>query len=103
MRVGPFGRKNEIEIEEEDKVSRVEFMYPEIYNKNSFNYLIVGLCHTRAADDIRIHYESERDGWSIEQATKFQWEVDDKDCDPGWVEVAFIEAWGSDPNHGEMP
>lgn len=31
----------------------------------------------------------------------FEWEIDDKECDPGWTEVAFIPAWqleeGSDP------
>ena len=93
MRIEPWGRKNEVEIESEDKRSYVYFSYPEIYNKDDFNYLLVGLSHIRAADDIRIHYESERDGWAIEQASIFEWERDDEVCDPGWKEVAFVEAW----------
>src|ERR1043166_3303349 len=73
---------------------RIEWMYPDIYEGK--HRLILGLCHVRATDAIRIHYESERDGWVIEQASKFEWEPDDKICDPGWKEVAFIQAWASD-------
>lgn len=71
--------------------AHIEWMYPGIYDKKS--YLTLGLCHTRSADDIRINYDSERDGWIIEQASVFEWDCDDEICDPDWKEVAFIQAW----------
>lgn len=57
----------------------------------------VGLIDVRAADSIRIHYDFERDGYVIRQASKFEWAADDEVCDPGWQEVAFIQAWGREP------
>lgn len=54
----------------------------------------IGLMDVRAADDIRISYDKDRDGWKIEQASIFEWDADDKICDPDWQEVAFVKAWG---------
>lgn len=54
----------------------------------------VSLVDMRAADDIRIEYDFDRDGWSIKQASKFSWELDDKIQDEDWQEVSFVKAWG---------
>lgn len=70
----------------------VDWEYPEIYNENK-SHIILGLVHTRAADSIRISYDSGRDGWVIEQASTFEWSGDNKICDPDWKEVAFVQAW----------
>lgn len=67
--------------------------YPEIYDRSKQSTLTISLCHTRAADDIRIKYDSDRDGWVIEQASVFEWEAGDKSCDQDWKEVAFVQAW----------
>lgn len=56
--------------------------------------ITVTLMDVRAADDIRISYDYERDGWKIEQASKFEFPADDEVCDPDWQEVAFVQAWG---------
>jgi hypothetical protein len=53
----------------------------------------VGMCDVRSADSIRISYDFERDGWSIKQASIFEWSIEDKVCDEGWQEVAFIQSW----------
>lgn len=73
----------------------VELWYPGA-NSNKINQVQVGLCDVRAADDIRIEYDFERDGWSIKQ--QLFWEgpeshdlVEDVDH---WYEVAFVQAWG---------
>jgi hypothetical protein len=42
----------------------------------------IGLIDIRAADDIRVSYDHNRNGWVIQQA-----------LDDGWTEVAFVEAW----------
>jgi len=55
----------------------------------------IGLMDVRAADDLRIEYDFERDGWIVKQARVFRWDADDEVCDPQWIEVAFIEAWAS--------
>ena len=72
--------------------NRIDFIYPEIYAKEK-STLEIGLIHTRASDSIRISYDSERDGWVIEQASTFEWDGTDKVCDMDWQEVAFIQAW----------
>lgn len=55
--------------------------------------LELNLGDVRAADGIRIHYDFERDGWSIQQASRFEWDEDDEDLDNDWQEVAFVQAW----------
>lgn len=61
--------------------------------------LVIGLMDVRAADNIRVSYDFERDGWKIEQASTFSWDADDEVCDPDWQEVAFVEAWGREKTH----
>lgn len=82
----------------------VELMYPRLAKDDPERptHVEVGLCDVRAADSIRISYDFQRDGWKIEQAQRFRWEVSEElnerglSCgDPGWIEVAFVEAWGS--------
>lgn len=53
----------------------------------------IGLMDVRAADDIRISYDFERDGWKVEQ----EHIITDRGHYWGtgeWSEVAFVEAWG---------
>jgi len=71
----------------------VHWSYPEIYDREKQDSLEIALEHTRAADSIRIKYDSQRDGWVIEQASKFEWDEDEDECDSDWQEVAFIKAW----------
>jgi hypothetical protein len=55
--------------------------------------LQIALMHVRAADDIQVSYDMDRDGWVIKQASRFSWGAEDEGCDPDWQEVAFIQAW----------
>ena len=64
----------------------VEFFYPR--TPNHVKTIEIGLEDVRAADNIRVSYDFERDGWKIEQASRDM--VDDED----WQEVAFVHAWG---------
>jgi len=47
----------------------------------------------RATDGIRLNYDYKRDGWVIEQASRFAWPLEDQACDRDWQEVAFIQSW----------
>lgn len=68
----------------------VEWFYPDIYKGTS--RLVVNLSHVRAADGLGIRYDSERDGWVIEQHPFVEhdgWSEPVGD----WTEVAFVKAW----------
>ena len=73
--------------------SNIGWVYPEIYDKQHRDCIIIELCHTRSANPIRIEFDSERDGYIIQQPTRFSWPIDDCCCDQVWKEVAFIQAW----------
>lgn len=72
------------------QTERVEFFYPDREGKTR---IIVSLSDVRAADDMVITYDFARDGYSIRMATVHGWTVDDAECDPKLVEVAFVPAW----------
>ena len=75
-----------------ERTLRADLWYPR--NEGAaIDEVIVGLMDVRAADDIRITYDFERDGWVIWQASRFAWNIDDPVCDPDWQEVAFVQAW----------
>lgn len=73
--------------------AHISLWYPNI---RPVKHIEVGLMDVRAADNIRISYDFDRDGWKIEQASIFSWESDDKIQDACWQEVAFIKAWARD-------
>jgi hypothetical protein len=84
----------------------VEWMYPEIYGKDidgtplPRSVLKIGLMHTRAANDIEIEYDSDRDGYVIYQMVTVGWKevegLEGRNCyEPieKRKEKAFIPAW----------
>lgn len=84
-----------VEIIVRGETISVDLCYPRMDDER-VRAIEVGLSDVRAADQIRITYDFERDGWKIEQASIFEWEVDDAVCDRGWKEVAFIPAWSQE-------
>jgi hypothetical protein len=58
----------------------------------------IGLEDVRAANDILIRFDFERNGWVIEMPSVFSWPIDDKVMDDKPIEVAFIRAWQTDPD-----
>ena len=68
----------------------VELSYPR-YSK--INKIEINLSDVRAADGVRVSYDYDRDGWIVKQASTFEWDSDDDECDSDWQEVAFIKAW----------
>ena len=68
----------------------VELTYPR--TEGNKKYIEISLLDTRAVDDIRIHFDFDRDGWVISQASVFEWDIADEECNPDWQEVAFIQA-----------
>ena len=79
--------------QDEDTVY-VDLWYPRVSDNR--NFIEVGLFDVRAADNVRISYDFDRDGWLIEQAKFHSWEADDEECDPEWTEAAFVQAWGNE-------
>lgn len=79
----------------------VDLAYPRAERNDSA--IQIGLLDTRAADDIRICYDFDRDGWVISQERlkgKEDGGVVSLDP-PEWVEVAFIEAWALEQRIGD--
>lgn len=74
----------------------IELWYPSI-NDEAENFGVeIELMHVRAADSIRVLYDGKRDGWSILQASIFEWpdmETAHAPNSEDWQEVAFIPAW----------
>ena len=82
------------EIRQYKNVLDVEIMYPNCGPEDErVDTVEVGLSDVRAADSIRVTYDYDRDGWSIKQASIFEWEADDTEADADWQEVAFVRAW----------
>ena len=87
-----------LEASRHEDTVHIDIWYPR--NEGSAQYLEVGLMEVRAADNIRISYDFDRDGYKIEQASKFRWEADDQVCDRDWQEVAFVKAWAREAKDG---
>ena len=67
----------------------INLWYPGIDDNPTF--MQVGLDHCRAADNIRISYDFDRDGYKIEQS----------DGD-NWFEVFFAQAWKYEKEEEEV-
>lgn len=89
--IGEAALDNRHQVNRRGDTLSIELFYPRV--EGHANRLRIGLCDIRAADDILIEYDFRRDGWSIKQASIFQWDADDEICDPDWQEVAFVQAW----------
>lgn len=70
----------------------IDLWYPDT-DDAAVRCFVIGLVDVRSADGIRISYDKDRDGWSIEQALNHDWPVDDDVRDLGWYEVSFVPAW----------
>lgn len=68
----------------------LDIWYPD---QREVKFIEVGLMAVRATDSIRISYNFERNGWIIEQASRFGWNCDDDICDRDWQEVSFVGSW----------
>lgn len=72
--------------------AHITVMYPN--NPDSLiKHLVINQCSVRASDGVRLHYDYDRDGFVIEQASKWEWDEKDEVCDPDWQEVAFVQSW----------
>lgn len=83
----------DFEVHEEARSASFQFWYPR--TEGHVNELLVGLSDVRAADSILIHYDFDRDGYVIQQASRFSW-AEGEEIDQDWQEVAFIQAWARD-------
>jgi hypothetical protein len=83
---------------QEGDILHLDLVYPNIADDPSvgrIRKIQIGLMDVRAADDIRISYDFERDGWKIEQE-KINTNQGHYTGTGEWVEVAFIEAWANE-------
>lgn len=88
MNIIGFNRKN---VDSPFPIPEVKLFYPRC--DGNADTIRIGLSDVRAADDILVTYDFERDGWVIKQGSRFEWGADEV-VDEDWQEVAFIQAWG---------
>lgn len=84
----------------------IDWMYPEIYGaEKPKSVLNIALYHTRAANDIEIEYDSEKDGWEIYQTIpigNFKRRSDNiYSQDQKRKLIAFIPAWDEEYSFSE--
>lgn len=79
--------------------TRIKLQYPR--DKSSAKFAIVGLVDVRAADDIRISYDFDRDGWKIEQEQIVN-DNGNYQCAGKWIESAFVPAYGQEKQINEQ-
>ncbi len=96
-------RIENVEVEDmiEEEAMHIEIDYP---RNNKVNTIEIGLCDVRAADDIRIRFDFERNGWVILQPRSFYNEIEDSSyehCEE-WIESAFCPAWKYELSEDEM-
>lgn len=85
-----------LRIMRRDQTVAVTLLYPprdEADQPHKPRYVEFDQESVRASDGIRIHYDYHRDGYVIEQASRFAWAGDDAVRDPDWQEVAFVRTW----------
>lgn len=92
---------NNFHIRRDGDELSVEITYPQI-TKSGVTKIYIDQESVRATDGIRLQYDYERDGWIIEQASRFAWRADDNVCDPDWREVAFIQSWAREESEDEQ-
>lgn len=87
---------NNFHISKRDDTLSVVLTYPPRDNENpnkQVRYVEIDQESVRASDGVRLFYDYERDGFVVQQASRFAWNMGDKVCDPDWQEVAFIQSW----------
>ncbi len=80
---------------EVDGTAWINWNYPEIYDRDKQDSLRICLYHTRAANDLTVKFDSERNGYVLY--------MDKTVCRDGWAEtiindqeVGFINAYNED-------
>lgn len=80
------------EVRRKQREASFDFIYPRSED-DRVQSLTVGLEDVRAANDITIRFDFERDGWVITSGTKFMWMDGEDATDDRPEEVGFIPSW----------
>lgn len=91
---------NNLHIRRNGDTLSVEMTYPQI-TKSGVTKIFIDQESVRATDGIRLQYDYDRDGWIIEQQSRFGFRADDKVQDPDWQEVVFVQSWARQESEEE--
>jgi len=84
-----------------DQTLSINVTYPgwsEGDSPESVRFIKVNQESVRASDGIRLSYDYQRDGWSIQQPKSREVEVSDGvfEFQQDWIETAFVQSWALD-------
>lgn len=77
------------------RIASADLWYPRADGDGCTNAIDVHLMDVRAADDIRIQYDFDRDGYSITREKTID-RGGAMECTGEWIEVAFIPSWSDE-------
>lgn len=98
----PYGDgPNNFHIAVHGRELHVDLTYPprdevEAEKLGTIRHVVIDQESVRASDGIRVHYDYQRDGFVIEQASTFEWNSEEEsnaDNAEDWQEVAFVQSW----------
>lgn len=96
---GQYSPDKNIRVQVRNAEVEATLTYPDL---GRLKYVLINQESVRASDGLRLHYDYTRDGFVIEQASRFGWDISDTVCDPDWQEVAFIKAWAREETDDEL-
>lgn len=86
----PTYEDDDVEFNVSNETAWIELKYPLL---NKIKFVEIDQMSVRASDGIRVTYDYDRDGWSIQQPKRLIGDIGASHVDYKWTEVYFAQSW----------